>query len=210
MLLNKYYLGLDLGQAAEYSALAILEAHGINAERVFHVRHLRRYPLRTSYPDIVADVADVLRREPLRQQSAVLAIDATAVGVAVVDLFRRQPLAAQLRPVIITGGEVVTSVDGMTRIPKRELVSIAQVCLQTTRLKIASELTEAATLTRELQNFKAKITESAEDSYGAWREGSHDDLVLAVALALWLGSQPVPGPGAVAGNRGMVSGFRML
>ena len=26
---------------------------------------------------------------------------------------------------------------------------------------------------------------TAHDSYGAWREGQHDDLVLAVALAVW-------------------------
>jgi hypothetical protein len=46
-------------------------------------------------------------------------------------------------------------------------------------------LPEAVTLTRELESFQVKITESAHDTYGAWREGAHDDLVLAVALALW-------------------------
>ncbi|MEJ7861626.1 MAG: hypothetical protein WKF90_08310 [Pyrinomonadaceae bacterium] len=30
-----------------------------------------------------------------------------------------------------------------------------------------------------------KINDSAHDTYGAWREGTHDDLVLAAALALW-------------------------
>lgn len=43
-------------------------------------------------------------------------------------------------------------------------------------------------LSGELQNFKVKINpETAHDSYGAWREGQHDDLVLAVALGLWVG-----------------------
>jgi hypothetical protein len=72
-------------------------------------------------------------------------------------------------------------------VPKRELVSVAQVALQTGRLKIAASLAEAATLTNELMNFKVKISlETAHDSYGAWREGTHDDLVLA--LALWVGA----------------------
>ncbi len=41
---------------------------------------------------------------------------------------------------------------------------------------------------RELENFQVKISlDTAHDTYGVWREGSHDDLVLAVTLALWVG-----------------------
>jgi hypothetical protein len=36
-----------------------------------------------------------------------------------------------------------------------------------------------------LLTFQAKITVAANDVYGAWREGQHDDLVLGLALALW-------------------------
>jgi len=32
-----------------------------------------------------------------------------------------------------------------------------------------------------------KITAKAHDIYEPWREGIHDDLVLAVALACWYG-----------------------
>jgi len=64
-----------------------------------------------------------------------------------------------------------------------------QVYLQSKRLKIASQLPEADTLTRELQNFQVKITDAANDTYGAWREGTHADLVLAAALALWTGTE---------------------
>jgi hypothetical protein len=57
---------------------------------------------------------------------------------------------------------------------------------QTSRLKIAAELPEAKTLINELLNFKVKINvKTAHDSYEAWREGVHDDLVLAVALSVW-------------------------
>jgi hypothetical protein len=33
--------------------------------------------------------------------------------------------------------------------------------------------------------MRVKITASGNEQYGAWREGEHDDLVLAVALACW-------------------------
>ncbi len=59
--------------------------------------------------------------------------------------------------------------------------------LQSERLKIAKALPEALVLQEGLLNFQVKITDAANDSYGAWREGSHDDLVLAVAVAAWFG-----------------------
>jgi hypothetical protein len=74
-------------------------------------------------------------------------------------------------------------------VPKRDLVSVVQVALQTDKLKIAEALPEAGTLVRELQGFQVKITDAANDTYGTWREGAHDDLVLAVALALYAGKK---------------------
>ncbi|HKI19460.1 MAG TPA: hypothetical protein VKA15_16365, partial [Isosphaeraceae bacterium] len=46
----------------------------------------------------------------------------------------------------------------------------------------------AEVLVRELTNFRERITESANMTYEA-RQGQHDDLVLATALPIWLGSQ---------------------
>ena len=60
-----------------------------------------------------------------------------------------------------------------------------QVMLQARRLKVAPSLPEAATLVRELTTFQVKITPAANEVFGAWREGQHDDLVLAVAIAIW-------------------------
>lgn len=60
------------------------------------------------------------------------------------------------------------------------------------RLEASSESQSTETLIRELQNFQVKINvDTAHDSYGAWREGTNDDLVLAVALALWIAENGV-------------------
>jgi hypothetical protein len=189
---RRYFVGLDLGQAADFTALAILERQprqaGTDAP-VFHCRHLQRWPLRTSYPSIVSDVALMIDSSQMNGfGNPVLAVDATGVGAPVVDLFKRAQLKARLMPIQITGGDSISYDNGVIRVPKRDLVSVTQVALQSERLKIASELPEASTLIREMQNFHVKINiETAHDSYGAWREGTHDDLVLAVALALWTG-----------------------
>jgi hypothetical protein len=39
----------------------------------------------------------------------------------------------------------------------------------------------------ELLAFRAKVTASANETFEAWRERDHDDLVLAVATAAWVG-----------------------
>ena len=48
----------------------------------------------------------------------------------------------------------------------------------------------AETRVAELDNFRVKKTALGADTFGAgteWRENAHDDLVLAVALAVWAG-----------------------
>jgi len=205
------FIGLDLGQAKDFSALAIIErgstatTSDVRGEKPnctntkdeitqLNCIHLQRWQLRTSYPSIVADVVRMINNldpERIAGGKPVLAIDATGVGAPVVDLFKREKINAELKPIQIIGGANVSSEFGMTRVPKRDLVSVVQVGLQNRTLKIASQLELSEVLSRELQNFQVKITDAANDVYGAWREGTHDDLVLAAALALWSASQPV-------------------
>src|ERR1700758_4024622 len=51
------------------------------------------------------------------------------------------------------------------------------------RLKIHKNLAEVDTLVAELQDFRAEVTDSGYWRFGA-RAGKHDDLVLALAIAL--------------------------
>jgi hypothetical protein len=52
-------------------------------------------------------------------------------------------------------------------------------------------------LRKELQNFRRKVNlRTAHTSYEHWREGDHDDLVLACALACW-GATARRGSGAL-------------
>jgi hypothetical protein len=71
----RYTVGLDLDPAAEFSALAVAErrpAEG-RARPAYTVNYLRRWPLGTPYPDIVADVTALVRRKRLDQPD--LAVD---------------------------------------------------------------------------------------------------------------------------------------
>jgi hypothetical protein len=183
---EQYFVGLDLGQSQDYTALSILERKD-RKPFTYDARHLQRFPLGTSYPDIVAKVSDMMRRAPL-VDNADLVVDATGVGRPVIDLFNN----ARLRPVAVTimGGSTVTEEKSRVfRVPKRDLVINLQVLFQQGRFRIADALPDSQTLLNELINFKVKITTSAHDTYEAWREGIHDDLVLSVALAAWYGQR---------------------
>jgi hypothetical protein len=198
---TRTFVGLDLGQAQDYTALAVLTRPRLNGgERgdglkpPYAVPHLQRFPLGTPYPRIVEQVVDLLRAPQLR--GSFLVADQTGVGRAVVDMLTEAldgNVTCHFCPVTITAGhEVTLSERHQYRVPKKELVGVLQVLLQTRRLRIAQALPEAAILAKELETFQVKITEAANVVFGAWREGQHDDLVLAVALAAWAGERALP------------------
>jgi hypothetical protein len=122
---------------------------------------------------------------------AELAIDATGVGPAVTDIFAKR--GRSFKAVKIHGGDAETCDKGVYRVPKRNLVSALQAALQTGTLKIASSLPLVEVLRQELLNFRVKVNiATGHDCYEYWREGDHDDLVLAAAMAVW--SARAPGP----------------
>lgn len=179
-------LGLDLGQAQQFSALAAVRESGQDAQGscIWAVPVLIRWPLGIPYPDIVSAVAAIADR--LDQPT--LIIDGTAVGRGTVDLFRRAALPVQecVAVTVTAGHQAHRSTFDTWTAPKKDLVAAVQSVLQSRRLKIARGLREAATLMRELSTFRVKPAAASEGLDG-WREGSHDDLVLAVALAIWRG-----------------------
>ena len=184
---------MDLGQLQDFSALCVVERTAPPAgEPTYAVRHLHRWPLGTAYTTIAVDVADTAYRPALGRPH--IAADATGVGQAVMEIVRGEIRAKSedgrwpaLCPVLITGGQAVTWGPDLTwHVAKVELVSVLQALLSSRRLKIAADLPEAGILIEELKAFRAKITVAGNETFGAWRERDHDDMVLAVALALWL------------------------
>lgn len=207
------YLGLDLGQASDYSALAVIEEpvwstlstawvssatlpREVVDSRIWQrwqqhapgkpplwLRTLHRYPLQTPYPAVVADVIRRLGGSPPRDD-ALLVIDGTGVGAAVVDMFRYSDLPCPMVKVVIHGG-VSVSYDRGIHVPKRDLVGAVQVLLHTERLQVAKQSVMTEAWATEMQGYKLKLTASGHDTYNARSDSIHDDLVLAVALAAW-------------------------
>jgi hypothetical protein len=185
-------MGLDLGQAQEFTALAVLErwqGDGIEAfprsVNYYAVRHLERFAMGTPFTEVVARVVELFWTRDL--SGSTLVMDQTVVGQPVVQMFRRAGINARIRPVAVTSGQKATKDKGVWLIPRKELVSTLQVLLQARRIKVSPALPDAQLLVQELMNFKAKPVTATDDTLESWREGPHDDLVLAVAIAAWEG-----------------------
>ena len=188
--MSEFILGIDLGQAQDYTAIAVVDV----VAGGHHVRHLERLPLGTAYPAVVERVSRLVRALP---GHSALMVDAGGPGRPVVDAMR----AAGLKPVpvSITGGKRTRRVNGMVYVPKRELVRGLVSAFEAGRVKVASDLALAPALVRELTNFRVKITARAHDTYAA-RVGEHDDLVTAVALAVWAAEVILAEPMAANGR----------
>src|SRR5215467_6995012 len=138
---SEYFVGLDLGQSLDPTALAVLEkaerqgdwdavAYGYRTVQSLQLRHLERIPLGTSYPNVVERVAQVMQSRALANGRRHLIVDATGVGRPVVDLLRKERMDCRIEPATITSGNAEGMSGGYHRVPKRDLIVGLQVLLQ--------------------------------------------------------------------------------
>jgi hypothetical protein len=188
-----WVLAADLGQSADPTAVCVLEKRQITGDKPslsLDVRHLERLALGMAYPAQVAHVKSLLSRPPL-DEGCQLAIDDTGVGRAVGDLFEHAGLKP-IRVQITAGSAVEWQSSTRVHVAKTELISALDARLHTGELRFALGLKDADALRGELGDFQRHVSDAGRASYQA-RAGKHDDLVLAVSLAVWHATQPPRG-----------------
>lgn len=194
-MIARYLHSIDLGETTDYTAHSILEQGPLRppVERwsdplpEYHVTHLERYQHRP-YPDIVRSVSQMLRG-PICAGESALILDITGVGRPVWQMFREAlgDLAGWLTiiPITITGSGKAHPDGGSLHVPKQLLANTVAAILHQDRLVFAKELLEAKTARSELGAFRVKYTEHGNVGFSA-REGKHDDVVLSVAMGLYV------------------------
>jgi hypothetical protein len=198
--MSRFYVGLDLGQRRDHSAVAVVEKlerwrpYGPAEFEAFVVRYLERMPLGMTYPQVVARVCSLVGAREMHRQCE-LVVDATGVGAPVVEMLRAEGPACDISSVTITGGEKESGGPGYGgghyNVPKRDLIASVQLALEKGELRISGLLRYADTLVEELVDVRKTARENGRDRVGAERAGEHDDLVIALALACWKGRRPV-------------------
>ena len=180
--LVRFFVGLDLGQRCDYSALVAVEVADLildeldyvtyerRRERRMRVRLVQRIALGTPYPDVVELVRRVVRDKELAGRCT-LVVDATGVGAPVMDMLRRADLGCPIEGVVLTGGE-----QGVAR---RRAVAGAEAGPD---LRAAGDAGETGAGDIAASGVGAGVDEGAGGDggagarVGAWRAGEHDDL----------------------------------
>jgi hypothetical protein len=197
--IDRWIVGADLGQTNDSTAVAVihhtvtpLENWTPNAvakrwrqdkRQLFDLLHLQRFPLGLSYVTQMQMVAELLQREPLASVKLDLVFDQTGVGAAVCDL--ADAIGLRHYRVVITAGLETTQADGRTwHVPKGVLISKLESAMHTRELQVADDLAEKEAFRAELQEFQRHVSATGRPTFGA-RGSSHDDIVLACAIAIW-------------------------
>jgi hypothetical protein len=190
-----YISGLDLGRRSQYTALAVAEqARDAAGVARYAVRELRRWPPGAGHAAVLADVRGLFAAPPLA--GSTLVIDGTAVGAAVVEMFRRCGLGAHVQEALITAGHAVSKDEsGVLRVARAQLASALVALGATRRLQVVRTLPLRVAFERELEAFTARAAPAGDEQVPADpRVGQYDDLVLAVALPCFYGERFHIGP----------------
>jgi hypothetical protein len=169
-LVSEFFIGLNLGQRQDHTAIAVLERVDIaeyrfdwmryvEQEHSRTVRHnlrlLERMRLGTPYGRVVERIGELAALPVMAGKSSVV-VDATGVGGPVVERLIEAELPCEVIPVTITGsGDAARRGRGWS-VPKADLMSGLQVMLQEKELRIARDLPLGAELRRELLQIRAE------------------------------------------------------
>ena len=196
---SEMYLGLDLGKRQDHTALVAVEltfqngpknpvTQGVPLLPILTVRHVDRLALDSPTLNIPRWVRDVAQRFApscyAPKQRGTLLVDATGNGHTVVELLQAQPIPNYTtKPICISGGQISHQLKGgYTSVPRADLLTSLKVAIESEKLKLHATAPGMDLLLRELQQFKT-----------AGDQGEHDDLVIALALAVWQAAKSHPG-----------------
>ncbi len=208
---SRMAIGVDLGQSQDPTSIAVVERvwESIPDDVVENVRQsgnddllremrkelaperylllgLQQAPLGESYVAQADRLKTLIAREQIATRRPRIWMDYTGVGRPVFDIFQQRGVP-RLKPVVITfQGDEGPNGSGADSVPKINLVSRLQALMHTGKLSVPSsdQMPLGKTFRRELMDFRVSYTAVGNMRFGA-REGAHDDLILAVALAVY-------------------------
>ncbi|MBI4470954.1 MAG: hypothetical protein HY650_16690 [Acidobacteria bacterium] len=174
----KFFIGVDVGQRVDHTAIAVLETA---EKQKLHCTHVERLVLGTAFTAVVARLCELETK--LGCEKTTVALDSSGVGAPVVELARSR-LRSPVFEIVITGGASATTRGKNWTIPKTHLISGLQVGLEQKEVRFVAGMPFLDVLVSELQHYQVRATSTGSEAFEA-RQGEHDDLVLALAIGLY-------------------------
>lgn len=224
-------IGSDIGQSVDPTTIVVSELQWrpvpkevksvYGYEEHYVIRKIISLPLGTKYPDIARELIERITNvenavmdsslgitvgelRPTEYAQVTTYIDATGVGQPVVDLVRAAGI--KVTGVYFNHGDRYVmqkdpvSGDIRTVLGKAYMVARLQALLQTHRMHLPNTY-EARLLAEELLAYEIRVDENANDRYGAFKVGKHDDLVTALGLTAFKPPQRI---GTVSSAPGVI------
>lgn len=162
-------------------------------QHVFRAQRARRLPRESDFPDQISWLLALNRMQRKMQNKKqisgyVLGIETNGVGWPAY-----RTLVDKLGNRNIIGVTTVSGMDdkpfsgGQVKMPRLAALDNTRVLMETNRLKMRANAPGAEHLSEELAAFVWASRNRPEAV-----NGMHDDLVMALAIALWLGSKVIP------------------
>ena len=184
-------VGVDFGFVQDPTAIVVVEpfiwvCEDRGTEEVgYRVRYTERLPLGIDSISVCDRIEEIVTSLKERYTKATIEVfvDATGVGQAVKDLLRPRILGKRslLYPIVITSGQEPHWKRGTWYVPKESLIQKIAALLAAKRLQIPKE---EEPLIRELEILQIKTTAARRPKFEA-PSGEHDDLVIALGMAVW-------------------------
>lgn len=191
---SKFILALDPAQLHDWSALAAVKMEQKPEGNAYQLVNLER---RQKVPyDIIVDWVvkafstaafwpDKLSYPPLIDKPE-LVLDATGVGVAINDALRVRGLRPKAASIVAGNG--LNASNGIYHLGKARLIGKFLAAFDSGRVQINPNLPIYPQLERELISYRAEISNQGNAKFEA-PPGEHDDLLFALALAIWWGEE---------------------
>lgn len=192
--LQSFHIGVDLGQRVDHTAVVVVEQRVVVTsqrspvsfeylrERKLIVRMIERIRLGQRFEEVVSEVERLTHAPEFGASLVTTAFDATGIGAVVNEDLRRRRLKGELYPVVITGGLEGKYQGGFFPTPRTELLLGVQRALEVEGLAVARGLKGWEAMREELGAMR-KLQTVRGPRFQTM--GAHDDLVFALALALF-------------------------
>ena len=190
-------IGVELGQQRRPSAICVADAERRplpgrkDKEAHFLIRHLEQLPPGSTFPEVAVRLDEVAQgaarqstsEKPIPEWGPPRAyVNATGLGEPVMKVLRSP--ATEIFAVFFNHGDRrVEENRNEVTLGKAYLVARLQALLQTRQLHLPST-PDAAALAADLLNYEIRVSEDANDRYGAFRVGRNDELITALGLAV--------------------------
>lgn len=193
---RKFFIGIDLGTARDHTALVVLdvvrtpmvELHKTVPDPIpfstrYEMVHGDRLPLQLDYTEIVRRIGETVNRPPVSGK-AMIGYDFSGVGRPIGSMLKEAGIKGT--GIQITGGTGAGStVGGVMNVSKSHLMSSLLKTIHQRTLRLSPDMDCYEAIRAELQDLREHTSPSGAVKVEAI-EGRHDDLALALAIAVYL------------------------